>query len=354
MAEKMFYGTLADGREVSLFRLKSAGGAEVDVLDYGAVIRALRVPSRSGELVDVAMGYDTFDDQMTKRGFNGGVMGRAINRIGDGKLWIYGKLHKLPLPEWGGKKAPFVIHGGAGCYAMKLFHGKITSDSVSDSVTLYHRDMGEGGFPGEVDVWITYTLTTYNELQIRYRCLPNEDTILNIASHVYLNLEGHGSGTIHRHTAKFDSNFYTPVAPNGLPTGEILKVDGTPFDFREPKTLGEGIATGHEQIALQNGYDHNLCLAGGGYRECGWVSAENTGIRLTLSTDMPGVHLYCSGNERPVEGAKEGKNYGSFGALCLETQYYPNATANSHFPQPVFPANTVFESQTSFKFSIEK
>ncbi|NLM60710.1 MAG: galactose mutarotase [Clostridiales bacterium] len=352
MGEKILYGKLRDGRKVSLYRLKNRSGAEVEVLDFGAVIRAVRVPDRDGKLVDVVMGYDTLEDQLSAMGWNCGVMGRVANRIGGGRLWINGRLHQLPLPEWGGKKAPFVIHGGAGCYAMKLFSGRLHEDEEGDKVTLYHRDRGEGGFPGEVDVWVTYILTPDNEFILRYRCLPTEDTIINITSHVYMNLNGHGNGTIHNHIVRMDADFFTPVAPGGLPTGEVLRVDGTPFDFRGTKKLGEGLDSGSGQIAIQNGYDHNLCLSGTGYRECGWVYSDLTGIRLTLRTDMPGVQLYCSCNERDTEGAKEGRKYSRFGAFCLETQYFPDATAYPHFPQPVTPANTVYQSQTGFRFSI--
>ncbi|MDR0857930.1 MAG: galactose-1-epimerase, partial [Oscillospiraceae bacterium] len=167
------------------------------------------------------------------------------------------------------------------------------------------------------------------------------------------NLAGHGSGTIHEHIMQLNSDFYAPSIPGALPSGEILKVDGTAFDFREPKTFGAGLATGEAQIVTAGGYDHNLCLSGGGYRAVGYVHSEATGIRLTLSTDMPGMQLYCSGNETPTENAKDGKSYPQFGAFCLETQFFPNATAYSHFPQPVIPANTVFESQTAFKFTVE-
>lgn len=353
MYNKKAYGVLNDGREVTLYSLKNGSGMEVEVLNYGAIIRSIMVPDRAGQTVDVVMGYDSLKDQISSMGWNCGVMGRVINRIRDGKFWIDGKLYELPLPEWGGKKAPFVMHGGAGCYASKLFSevpNPNCSPSAASSLTLYHRDLGEGGFPGAVDVWITYTLTEENELQIRYKCLPEEDTILSIASHVYFNLEGHGGGTVHKHKAKISADYYTPVAPDGLPTGEILKVDETPFDLRTPKLLQEGMESSHEQIKMQGGYDHNLCLRGGGYRECGWFHADSTGITLTLLTDMPGVHLYTSGNERFTENAKESKSYAKHGAFCLETQYFPNSTAYSHFTQPIFRAGQVCEFRTTFKF----
>ncbi|MDR0819262.1 MAG: galactose mutarotase [Oscillospiraceae bacterium] len=353
MSERISYGKSRDGKDVSLYRLKGSGGVEVEIMDFGAIIRSIKVPGRGGKITDVVMGYENFDDQLSKMGWNCGIMGRVVNRIGDGKIWIRGKLHQLDVPEWGGQKAPFVMHGGAGGYSAKVFSGELYSDAEGEKVTLYHHDRGEGNFPGEVDVWVTYVLTPDNELQLRYRCLPTRDTVLNITSHCYFNLAGHGNGTIHKHIMKLDADYYTPAAPGGLPSGEVLKVDGTAFDFRTPKSFGEGIDSGEAQITLQGGYDHNLCLAGGGYRERGYVYDESTGIKLTLSTDMPGVQLYCSGNEMPAENAKDGKNYEKFGAFCLETQYYPNATAYSHFPQPVFAANQVFESQTAFKFSAE-
>ena len=345
------YGRTPDGRDVSLYHLKGAGGAEAEIMDYGAIVHSLKVPDRDGSLVDVMMGYDNFVDQLKDTGWNCGVMGRVVNRIGEGKIWIKGKLHQLDLPELGSGKAPFILHSGDGGYGRMLFSGRMDSGAGGDGATFYYRDAGIGGFPGLVDVWVSYLLTPDNELQIRYRCLPSEDTVLNITSHCYFNLAGHGSGSIHDHVMQLEAGYYLPAAPGGLPSGEVLKVDGTVFDFRKPKRFGDGLESGDTQIALQGGYDHNLCLSGGGYRECGWVYEKTTGIKMTLSTDMPGVQLYTSGNESFTEGAKEGKTYDRYGAFCLETQYYPDATAHSHFPQPVFPGNQVFESQTAYRFS---
>ena len=344
------------GREVSLYKLTGAGGAEAEIMDYCATIRSIIVPDRAGEKTDVVMGFETFDDQFQSTGWNCGIVGRVANRIDKGDFFINGKRYTVDLPEQDGQKAPFILHSGAENYAKKLFQGKLWSDSEGEKAEFYYRDVSAIGFPGVADVWVTYVLTPDNELQLRYRCLPSEDTVLNITSHCYFNLAGHGSGggALYDHVMKLDAGYYLPARPDCLPTGEVHKVDGTAFDFREPAKLGDGMKGGDPQIALFGGYDHNFCLSGAGYRECGWVYAEQTGIKMTVSTDLPGIQLYTSCSEVHTEGAKDGKTYERFGALCLETQYYPNATAHSHFPQPVFPANQVFESQTAYKFSVQR
>ena len=354
MSEKVTYGRMPDGREVSLYRLVGAGGAEAEIMDFGATIRSIKVPGRGGVKTDIAMGFENFDDQLRSTGWNCGIVGRVANRIDKGEIWIKGNRHLVDLPEQDGKKAPFILHSGAENYAKMLFQGRIYSDGDGEKAEFYYRDVSRIGFPGVVDVWVTYVLTPQNELQLRYRCLPSEDTVLNITSHCYFNLAGHGSGAVDSHVMKLDADYYLPAKPDCLPTGEAAKVDGTAFDFREPKDFGSGLKSDDPQIVLLGGYDHNFCLSGGGYRECGWVYEKSTGIKMTVSTDLPGIQLYTSCSEVLTEGAKEGKTYDRYGAFCMETQYYPNATAHSHFPQPVFPANQVFESQTAYKFSVQR
>ena len=363
MSGKVPYGRIPDiyspentqtGGEVSLYRLTGAGGVDVEIMDYGATIRSINVPERNGiDKIDVAMGFENFEDQLKSAGWNCGIVGRVANRIDNGEIFIKGKRYLIDLPKLDDREAPFILHSGAENYAKKLFHGRLFSDAEGEKAEFYHRDVSGIGFPGIVDVWVTYVLTPENELQIRYRCLPSEDTVLNITSHCYFNLAGHGSGAIYSHVMKLGADYFLPAKLDCLPTGEILSVTGTAFDFREPKTFGEGMNSDDPQIALLGGYDHNFCLAGGGYRECGWVYEESTGIKMTVSTDLPGIQLYTSCSEVHTEGVKNGKTYDRYGAFCLETQFYPNATAHSHFPQPVFPANRVFESRTAYQFSIE-
>jgi aldose 1-epimerase len=332
---------------VNLYRLENKAGTQVEICDLGGAIHSFIYKNKkTGKTYDIVMGHDSLDDQFKLFGYNGGMMGRVVNRIWKGKIWIYGKLHQLELTM-----GDMVMHGGKGMYAKKLFQPRLWEDDEGEKLTLYLKDTGEGGFPGEVDVWITYVLTPKNELKLQYKCLPTEDTILNITSHVYFNVGGHDSGTVADDTCQLNANFFTPVDETGLPTGEILKVDGTVFDFRTPRTFRGGLESDDRIIKMQHGYDINLCLAGGGLREGGWVSSAKSGLKLSFQTDMPGVQLYTASNDPPGTGFKGGATYEKYGAVCLETQYYPNATAHSHFPQPVFPANQVFNSETVFTLS---
>jgi aldose 1-epimerase len=332
---------------VNLYRLSNKAGTYAEICDLGGAIHSFVYKNKkTGKTYDIIMGTDSLADQQKKFGWNGSIMGRCVNRIGAGEIFIHGKKIQLELTF-----GNMVMHGGKGMYAMKLFQSRLWEDAEGQKLTLYHKDLGEGGFPGEVDVWITYVLTEKNELILRYKCLPTADTILNITSHVYLNVGGHDSGSVKDHYLQLDANYFTPVGEDGLPTGEILKVDGTAFDFRKPRKIREGLESDDRYIKLQGGYDINMCLAGGGLRPVGYTYDEKSGLKLTLTTDMPGVQLYTACNDPPGEGYKNGAVYEKYGALCLETQYYPNATAHSQFPQPVFPANTVFASETIFGLS---
>ena len=347
--DRVHYGDLPDGRAVTLYRLHSPAGACAEILDFGGNIHSLTVPDRRGTPGDIVMGHETFQDQMTKMGWNCGLMGRCVNRIDQGKLFIHGKLHQLEL--MGGM--PFVIHGGKGNYAMKLFSAERWSDNEGDKLRLYHHDCGEGGFPGQVDVWVTYVLTPDNELQIEYRALPTEDTVLNITSHCYFNLAGHGSGTVANQLMQINADYFLPAAEGGLPTGEVLRVEDSVFDFTNPRRLGDGLESNDPQIKRQGGYDHNYCLRGAGYRQAANAYDEKSGRRMIVYTDMPGVQLYTAGNDMPGDGFKGGASYHKYDAFCLETQYFPDATAYSHFPQPIFSAGKVFKSQTAFRFTVD-
>ena len=343
------YGNLPDGRPVTCYRLENMNGVCAEILDLGGIIRSLYVLDCMGLLGDIVMGYENLNDQLRGMDWNCGIIGRCVNRIGDGIFRIDGKAYQLDIMAG----MPFVIHGGAGNYAMKLFNAQRFSDKEGEKQRLYHHDRGEGGFPGEVDVWITYVLTPDDELQIRYRAIPGEDTILNLSSHCYFNLAGHDSGTIADHLMKLNADFYLPAAEGGLPTGEVLSVKKAALDFTAPRRLGDGLFSEDMQIRQQSGYDHNFCLRGSGFREAAFVCDEKSGRSMTVLTDMPGVQLYTAGNEMPGAGFKNGAAYHKYDAFCLETQFFPDATAHSHFPQPVVRANTLFESRTAFCFAVK-
>jgi aldose 1-epimerase len=342
------YGVTPDGQKIYCYRLENKKGMYAEVTNLGGVIRALGFPDKEGRPGDIVMGHDSFENQMTKFGFTGALMGRVVNRIWGGEINIHGKVIQLEK-NFGN----MTFHGGKGMYAMKLFYPRAYEDAEGDKLELYYKDTGEGGFPGEVDVWVTFIVTPQNELKIRYRALPTEDTILNITHHAYFNLGGHGSGTIKDQILQMDADFFTPVNDDGVPSGEVRSVVGTAFDFRKGRPFREGIESTEEQIVKQHGYDMNLCLAGYGLRKVARAWDPKSGRVMTVSTDMPGVQLYTASNEREDTGFKEGATYHQYDAFCLETQYFPNGTAFSHFPSPVFPAKTLWTSETIFALSLE-
>jgi aldose 1-epimerase len=192
-----------------------------------------------------------------------------------------------------------------------------------------------------------------NELKNKYKALPTQDTVLNFSSHCYFNLGGHDSGTIADHDMQICADYYLPDGDNGVPAGEVLKVADTVFNFNHLRKLREGLVSDDQQIKLQGDYDYNYCLAGSGFRKVACVYEKKSGRCMTVYTDMPGVQLYTSCNHPSGSGYKGGAVYHKYDAFCLETQYYSNATAYSHFSSPVFPADRVFCSETVYAFSVK-
>jgi aldose 1-epimerase len=344
----VLYGVLPDERPVMLYRLQNKAGTYVEIMNYGGIIHSLVFADKNGVPADIVMGYKNLEDQLSRTGWNCGIVGRCVNRILNGELVIHGKVYQLEK-----NRGNMTLHGAGGAYSKKLFAPRFWEDDEGEKLTLYHRDLGEGGFPGEVDVWVTYVLTPSNELKIKYRALPTQDTVLNFSNHCYFNLGGHNSGTVADHYMRIYADYYLPDGDNGVPTGEVLNVTGTVFDFNHPRKLREGLESNDSQIKLQGGYDHNYCLAGSDFRKAVCVYEEKSGRCMTVYTDMPGVQLYTSCNDPAGSGYKDDAVYHKYDAFCLETQYYPNATAHSHFPSPVFPADRVFSSETVYALSLK-
>lgn len=330
-----------------MYRLQNSKGSYIEVSDYGAIFHAFCVADKDGVLGDIVLGHEKPEDIARLMGFNGATIGRCINRIADGALWIGDRKIQLET-NFGG----MTFHGGSENYGTQLFQAEMWRDGDGEHLSLYHKDRGESEFPGCVDVWIIFTLTETDAVEIVYKALPTEDTILNISNHVYFNLAGHGSGTAESQVVQIDADFYLPGDNQGMATGEVLSVEGTPFDLREPKPIGEGLASDHPQIVLQRGYDHNFCVRRTGYRKAARAYDCSSGRVLTVYTDMPGVHFYTGNNDMPGEGYKYGATYVKNSGYCFETQYFPNTPANAHFPNAIFPKNQLWTSKTTFQVSI--
>jgi len=275
----------------------------------------------------------------------GGVIGRVANRISGARFSIGEKTYHTEISSDG-----FTLHSGSGNYIRRNFAGKIFERNGVAGVTLSLRDNGEGGFPGGMDVSVTYTLDVKGNLRLFYEAMPEEDTPINFTNHVYFNLAGHGSGSVADQILQIDADYYLPGLVTGMPTGEIRSVKGTAMDFSSPKALGEGFASDEPQITSIGGYDHNYCIRGRGMRRGGFAKDPLSGRCLEFFTDMPGVQLYTGVHMRDNFQGKDGAVYQKLHSFCLETQNYTNAINWSQFPSMLYRAGMKFESETVYRF----
>lgn len=332
----------ADG-EIVFFDIEGPTGLRMQMTNYGGVITRLYVPDRSGELVDVVLGFDTIEDYCTRSPKCGALVGRFANRI-DGSAFDLNGQHFELEPSRDG----YTIHGGPHGFDKQIFDWEITGDA---SVTLYRKSPdGEAGFPGNLDLWAAYTLTDDNALELRYKMCSDADTIVNITNHSYFNLSGAGSGDVSDHVVSIVSDAFCEADARGVPTGVMLDVEGTPMDFRKPHAVGETVDIDYPQLSQFHGYDHNYALTESGIIASAW--SPRTGIRMDVETTMPAVQFYTS-NGMQIENAKSGCTYGPRAGLCFETQYYPDSPHHSNFPSSVLAAGEQVEHVTTYTFSIE-
>lgn len=341
------FGTTAAGQPTHVYRLKNANGMEVDVTDLGASLVAVRVPSKAGEFVDVALGFDEVDRYENNRFAMGGTVGRCANRIADAQFTLDGHLYKLTANE-----GPNTLHGGPNKWYKRLWEGATIGKkgdrrkgSTADTAIfgLLSPD-GDQGFPGEVDVRVTYQLTDDNELRITYDAQPSVKTIINLTNHAYWNLNGHKSDDVLGHSLRIAAEQYIPVGPGKLPDGRKVNVGGTPFDFRQEKIVGQDFT---ERF---NNYDHSFLVGDGRRtRHIATLRGDKTDIVMDVITDMPAMQVYTA-RELEVDSAKDGASYRAYDGIALETQFPPDAIHHESFPQPVFTPDRPFHSVTTLRF----
>lgn len=309
---------------------------EVELVPLGAAIRSIRVPDREGNLVDVCLGYDRLEQYRTMDACLGGIIGRCANRIGGACFLLNGKEIRLTANEGSN-----TLHGGNTGFHKKMW--AYVGDESSVTFMLDSPD-GEEGFPGNVRAEITYTLQD-GALIMDCRGISDADTVVNLTGHAYFNLGGHDHGTVADHVLSVAANQYTPADAGNIPTGEILPVDGTPLDLRSGAVLGERL--GDPFLTNTRGYDHNLVLSGGAELYC-----PATGIRLELTTTLPGMQLYTAG----FLGTRTGKNgalYGPGCAVCLEPQFFPDAVHHASFASPILRAGEEYRQRIQYTFSTD-
>lgn len=338
------FGKNSKGEAATLYTFENENGMVMEVSDFGATLYSLLVPDRGGNLCDVVLGYDEPLGYEGPAGtFFGATVGRNANRICKGKYTLNGKEYQLAQNNNGNN-----LHSGFDFYSFRIWNIKETTEN---SITFsLHSPDGDQGYPGTLDMDVTYTLTDDNAVQIDYRGIPEEDTIVNMTNHSYFNLNGHASGNILGQEVWVDADFFTRADETSIPTGEIVAVEGTPMDFRVKKTVGRDIDKDYEALVFGKGYDHNWCLNNKGqFAKVAEMSSELSGITMEVYTDLPGVQIY-TGNFIFAETGKDGVIYKQRQGMCFETQYYPDAINHENFPSPVCKAGEVYQTRTTYRF----
>ncbi len=317
------------------------------VSDHGATLVSLLVPDKDHVMRDVVLGYDEASSYENNTGYFGATIGRNGNRIGNSRMMIDGKLCEIPANENENN-----LHSGPNGFDRALWEVKATSDN---SITLFHLSTEEEqGFPGNLKVEVTYTLTDANAVEISYRGEADKTTVMNFTNHSYFNLNGHDSGSIEGQELQILADRYTPVKDSkSIPTGEIALVEGTPMDFRAMKPIGQDINADFDQIRFTDGYDHNFVLSdkAGEMKAMANAYCKESGIAMEACTDCCGVQFYA-GNFITDRKGKGGADYHKRQAFCLESQFYPDAVNHENFPSPIVKAGNVFTSKTAYRFYV--
>ena len=338
MLTHSLFGLTLDQKPVTAYQLRNANGATATLLNYGATLQSLCVPNALGGFTDVVLGYDTLAAYERSDGYLGATVGRMANRIGGASFSLNGRTYSLAAND-----GPNHLHGGLKGFDKQIwdaapFPGGITFSRLSPD--------GEEGYPGNLMVRVTYTLSADNALAITYEAETDQDTPVNLTNHSYFNLNGGDCAM--NHILQLKAERFTENDEASLPTGRFLQVEGTPFDFRRPKPIGRDIEADHPQLKNGHGYDHNFVLSS---QHAATLCSEVSGIRMDLSTDLPGLQLYTANFLTPRPG-KNGTLIDRRTAICLETQLFPNAFSCYSFPSPVLRAGRKLCTRTVFQFSL--
>lgn len=329
--------------EAVLYTLTNENGMSASITNYGAALVKLNVPDKEGNLRDVVLGYDDVTGYEKGGGSFGAPVGRNANRIGGAVITIQDKTYELEKNDNGNN-----LHSGTNYYNKRIWNVGGKTDSKIEFVL--HSPDGDQGYPGTLDMHVTYELTEDNELRITYDAVPDQDTIINMTNHSYFNLDGHDSGNVLKELVTLDADYFTRADAQSIPTGELVDVTGTPMDFRIPRALGEAIDADYEAVRLGKGYDHNWVLKNNGkFDKVAQAVSEKSGIVMEVWTDLPGMQMYTA-NFLDNEQGKNGAVYGIRDAVCFETQYFPDAVHHENFASPICKKGIPYHTVTSYKF----
>ena len=344
------FQTTVDHKETDLFVLSNAQGNEVAITNYGGAVVALMVPDKNGVKANVIQGHDNIQDVMdSPEPFLSTLIGRYGNRICKGKFKLHGKEYQLGI-----NNGPNHLHGGP-----KGFHARVWDAQMMNEQTLvlhYVSAYGEEGYSGELKTTVVYTFTDDNELVIEYLATTNKKTIINLTHHGFFSLSGIATPTpsIENMICEINADYYIPIDENSIPTGEILKVDKTPFDFRKPKAIGQDIDSDNEQIKFGAGYDHCFVLNKDEEGELSFaakVTDPESGRVMEVYTTEPGVQIYTDNWATGYKG-QFGATFPKCSAICIEAQHFPDSPNHTYFPSVVLEPNMQYKQKTVYKFSV--
>jgi aldose 1-epimerase len=336
----------SDGEPVERYTLTHANGLVARLMTYGACLTELHVPDRSGDFSDVVLGFDSLAPYLQDHPYFGVTIGRVANRIANGRFALDGNEYTLGTND--GRNHH---HGGSRGFDRRIWQAKEAAGDGGPALRFgYFSPDGEEGYPGNVSVAVTYTLTDRDELRVDYEATTDKPTPINLTHHSYFNLAGAGSGTILGHELQLLADYYTPVDDTGIPTGEIAPVKGTAMDFTEPTRIGSRI---DELPVDPGGYDHNYCLNDqtGSIALAARVRDPESGRAMEILTTEPGIQLYTG---HRIDGTLTGKNgavYRRHAGLCLETQHYPDSIHHDGFPSSVLNPGETYTHTTLHRFS---
>ncbi|MGI5962503.1 MAG: aldose epimerase family protein [Lawsonibacter sp.] len=340
------FGVTAAGEAVDLITLDN-GQLSCQILTFGATLRSLLVPDRSGQATDVVLGYDTLSEYETQDGYLGAVVGRFANRISGGTFSLHETTYTLAC-----NNGPNHLHGGRIGFSHRVW----TVLDLTDTRVVLSLDSpdGEEGYPGHLTATVTYQLEG-PALVLHYRALCDQDTPCNLTNHTYFNLSGHGSGPVLTQQVTLFAQHYTPTDANSIPTGVVAPVEDTPMDLRQPTPIGAHIDDSFPQLVLGRGYDHNYVVDGqaGTLRPAARVYSPQTGITLTVDTTSPGVQFYTANYLNQGRAGKGGACYGPRHAFCLETQFFPDSPNQHAFPSCLLHPGVPRQDVTRFSFQVQ-
>ena len=339
---KASFGATPDGRLVDVWTLR-AGGYAAQVLTYGGTLRSLTVPA-PGVSRDIVLGCETLEDYEKQDKYFGALVGRVANRIGGAAFELNGKSYPLAA-----NSGPNCLHGGVRGFNQAVWQAREVDGAL---VLPPVRPDGDQGFPGALEVRVTYSLTADGVLRLDYWAKSDADTLCNLTNHSYFNLLGHDAGTLAGQQVEIFADAITQTDENSTPTGALLPVEGTPFDLRRPRDFLEGLAMDHPQLALGNGYDHNFALHTAPVSPLSLAArVSGGGLVLECLTTQPGLQLYTANYLDGTPG-KGGASYGPRSAFCLETQSWPDAIHHASFPSPVLRAGELYRHTTVYRVSM--